>query len=118
MQVSPEEFRPETRKILTDPENNLWLSAASSWEIGIKWALGKLPLPEPPASYVPRCLERQGVRGLAIEHRHALMTTGLPSHHRDPFDRMLIAQALAENLVLLTADRQLESYSDVKFLWA
>jgi PIN domain nuclease of toxin-antitoxin system len=118
MQVSPDRFRPENRALLTDPESILLLSAASSWEIGIKWATGKLLLPEEPETYVPRRLERQGVSGLAIEHRHALHAAALPPHHRDPFDRLLIAQAELEELVLLTADRQLEPYSGIELLWA
>jgi len=117
MQVSPQKFGIESRNLLTDPDNLLLLSAASSWEIGIKWSLGKLPLPDPPNIYVPRCLERQGVQGLAIEHRHALQAASLPSHHRDPFDRLLLSQAMLEELVLLTADRQLEAYSGVQLLW-
>lgn len=117
MQVSPEKLSQEIREILKDPENELFLSAASSWEISIKWALGKLPLPLPPAEYVPSRMERQGVSGLPIQHRHTLQVASLPPHHRDPFDRLLIAQAQVEQLTLLTADSQLADY-EVKLLQA
>lgn len=118
MQVSPKRISEEVRKVLTDPETQLFLSAASSWEIAIKWALGKLPLPVPPMEYVPRGLERQGVAGLPVQHRHALHTATLPRHHRDPFDRLLIAQAQLEELVLVTADEQLAAYEGVDLLRA
>ena len=110
MQVSPQKLSQKIREILKDPENELFLSAASSWEMSIKWALGKLPLPLPPAEYVPSRMERQGVSGLPIQHRHTLQVASLPHHHRDPFDRLLIAQAQVEQLTLLTADSQLADY--------
>ena len=110
MQVSPAKLSDEARALVEDPDNELFLSAASSWEISIKHALGRLPLPQPPAEYVPRALQRQGVAGLPIEHRHALQVSNLPRHHGDPFDRLLIAQAQLENLTLMTADRQMEAY--------
>lgn len=94
------------------------LSAASAWEIAVKWSIGKLPLAAPPAEYVPSRLERQGVTGLPIEPRHALRVAALPQHHRDPFDRLLIAQAQVEDLYFLTADRALQAYSGTRLLWA
>ncbi len=94
----------------------LFLSAASSLEICIKWALGRLRLPEPPASYVPNRMTAQGIRPLSITHTHALALSELPAHHRDPFDRILIGQARSEEMVVLTADRAFEQY-DVKILW-
>jgi len=105
MQVSPEKLSAATRALLSSATTELYLSAASSWEIAIKWSLGKLPLPEPPVHYVPGRMARQGVKGL-------------PIHHRDPFDRLLIAQAQVEKLHLLTADGQLAAYQDVEILWA
>jgi PIN domain nuclease of toxin-antitoxin system len=111
MQAEPDRFSPEARKLLLDPGNELFLSAASSWEIAIKYALGKLPLPEPPSTYVPSRLQSSGVIGLAIEHAHALHVERLPPHHRDPFDRLLVAQAQLEELPIMTADRALASYS-------
>jgi PIN domain nuclease of toxin-antitoxin system len=113
MQVSPSVFAPGAREILEDPRSELLLSSASVWEISIKWALGKLALPEAPATYVPRCLERQGVGALAIANAHVLRVSTLPvfPDHRDPFDRLLIAQADVEGLRLLTADaKNLDRY--------
>ncbi len=117
MQTAPERLAKPALDAIRDGENELFLSAASSWEIAIKYALGRLPLPVPPAEYVPSRMESSGVLALAVEHRHALATAGLPPHHRDPFDRLLVAQAQIERLTLLTADPQLEAY-DVEFLWA
>lgn len=116
MQAESKRFSPQIRLLLQDPENQLYLSAASSWEIAIKYALGKLPLPLPPMEYVPTRMETSGTMPLPIQHRHALRAGSLPRHHADPFDRLLIAQAQMENLGLLTADRQLETY-EVDLLW-
>lgn len=93
------------------------LSAASSWEIAIKYALGRLPLPEPPGEYVPDRMRTSGVIPLPVEHSHALGVATLPLHHGDPFDRLLIAQAQAEAIPILTADREFDSY-DVEVLRA
>jgi len=111
MQAEPHRFSSETRKLLLDPASELFLSAASSWEIAIKYALGKLPLPEPPSTYVPSRMQSSGVIGLAVEHAHALHVESLPPHHRDPFDRLLVAQAQLEALPILTADHVLALYS-------
>ena len=117
LQASHEKFSPALLSLLGDPANDLLFSAASSWEIAIKYALGKLPLPEPPSTYVPSRMAASGTRGLAIEHAHVLHVAELPLHHRDPFDRLLIAQAHLEGLVFVTADRQLEPY-DVEIRFA
>ena len=106
----PERLNAETRHLLARSGEELFLSAASSWEIAIKAALGKLPLPEPPASYVPKRMEAQGIRALAIEHSHALRVYTLPHHHQDPFDRLIIAQAEAEKMTILTADAAFKEY--------
>jgi PIN domain nuclease of toxin-antitoxin system len=117
MQTAPERFSSSAIAALRDTGNELFLSAASSWEIAIKYALGRLPLPLPPAQYVPSRMESSGCLALAIEHRHALAIPALPPHHRDPFDRLLVAQAQIEGLTLLTADPQLERY-DVELMRA
>ena len=110
MQVSPERFSPSALIQIEDPGNELLLSAASSWEIAIKVGLGKLSLPLPPADYVPDRLMSSGVIGLPVGHSHALHVASLPAHHRDPFDRLLIAQAQIEGLTILTADREFAQY--------
>ncbi len=118
MQISPERISAPVRAILVEPDNELYLSAASSWELAIKWSLGKLPLPTPPQEYVPQRMERQAIVTLPVQHRHALHIAGLPQHHRDPFDRLLIAQAQLEKLTLLTADRKFADYDGIDLLWA
>ncbi len=110
LQTTPERLSPELLSLLADPANDLFLSAASSWEIAIKYALGKLPLPEPPSRYVPRRMTASGSRGMAVEHTHCLRVAELPMHHRDPFDRLLVAQAQIEKLTLVTVDPQFEAY--------
>lgn len=110
MNAAPERLSAASRALLESAEHELLLSAASSWEIAIKHALGKLVLPVAPEAYVPSRMERTGVRGLAIEHAHALQVSSLPPHHRDPFDRLLVAQAMLERLAILTADPQLSRY--------
>lgn len=105
----PEDFVEEIRS----PSIKLFLSAASSWELAIKHALGKITLPADPSHFVPRHMSASGVSGLPVGHAHALRVAGLPHHHRDPFDRILVAQAQVEDLCLATADKAMEAY-DVK----
>ncbi|HYN83061.1 MAG TPA: type II toxin-antitoxin system VapC family toxin [Gemmatimonadaceae bacterium] len=110
MIAEPERFDVDTAAVLENSANELLLSAASSWEIAIKHSLGKLTLPAPAAKYVPQQIAKTGVTPLLIEHSHALRVAELPSHHRDPFDRLLVAQAELEGVTLMTADRQFEPY--------
>lgn len=110
MIVAPERFSPAARRLVASEGNELILSAASSWEIAIKHALGKLTLPGKPADVVPEWMRRTGVTSLAVLHRHALHVASLPPHHRDPFDRLLIAQAQIEDVAVLTADARFERY--------
>lgn len=103
-------IRAETLGIIADASNTVLLSSASAWEIAIKYAMGRLPLPVPPSEYVPSRMARSGTSGLPVDHRHALHIANLPLHHRDPFDRLLVAQAQLESAVLVTADSQLNAY--------
>ncbi len=96
--------------VVEDQRNELLLSAASSWEIAIKYGLGRLPLPEPPQRYVPSRLRAIGASALPIEHTHALAVAALQPLHRDPFDRLLVAQAGLLDVPILTADPQLARY--------
>jgi PIN domain nuclease of toxin-antitoxin system len=93
-----------------DGHNQLLLSAASSWEIAIKHGAGRLNLPESPARYVAGRIQAIGATALAIEHAHAFAVADLPPIHRDPFDRMLVAQARALGLTLVTADPVFAGY--------
>lgn len=115
--LEPERIARKTREVIADLHQDVFLSAATSWEVAIKSAAGKLSLPESPGSYVPRRMADQGLRPLPISHQHALAVSSLPAHHRDPFDRLLIAQANLEDMVLITADRIFEEYP-VQLLWA
>jgi PIN domain nuclease of toxin-antitoxin system len=110
MQAAPERLDDTARRLVEDGTNTALLSAASSWEIAIKFALGKLALPESPETYVPDRMRSSGVTALAVEHTHALRVAQLEHHHRDPFDRLLVAQAQIEGLVLMTADPVFDRY--------
>ena len=110
MVAAPERFSQASRVLVTQAENDLFLSAASAWEIAIKYGLGKLELPGPPGEVIPELMIKTAVTALPIQHAHALHVAQLPAHHRDPFDRLLIAQAQLEDLPILTADVQFESY--------
>lgn len=114
-QAFPERLNDRAAEILRDPNADRLLSAVSSLEIAIKFALGRLELPEPPTRYVPSRMRLGAVSALAVEHAHALRVSELPNHHRDPFDRLLVAQAQLERLPVLTADRQFAAY-DVEVL--
>ena len=117
MQAAPERFSESARELIDDPDNVLLLSPVSAWEIATKHALGRLALPAPPADYVPSRMKSSGVDALPLQHSHALQVAMLPWHHRDPFDRLLIAQAQVEDIPILSADRDLAAY-DVQLLWA
>ena len=102
--------------IIKDGNNKLFLSAASGWEIAIKVRLGRLTLPEPLETFVPEQMALNAIESLPIQMSHALHVYTLPDHHRDPFDRMLIAQAQLENLPILSADPQISLYA-VETVW-
>lgn len=113
----PERISRNGRAVFADFSHDVYLSAVTSWEVAIKSAAGKLKLPEAPGTYVPRRMADQGLRPLPVSHQHALSVFGLPAHHHDPFDRLLIAQANLEDMILVTADRMIEKYP-VPILWA
>ena len=96
----------KARSAITDPANEVFVSAASIWEIAIKRSLGKLQAPDSITSWV----EASGFLELAVTSFHAEQAGGLPFHHRDPFDRMLVAQAQAEGLIIVTADQHIRLY--------
>jgi PIN domain nuclease of toxin-antitoxin system len=87
-----------------------FVSAASIWEMAIKIGLGKLELVRFETTELPKLAERLGFRDLAVTPEHAAWVASLPEHHTDPFDRLLVAQATVENLVVVTADRQFAAY--------
>jgi PIN domain nuclease of toxin-antitoxin system len=115
--AEPNRLSENTVVQIADENNELYFSVASIWEMGIKVALGKLPLPEPIESYVTSSLLVLDATSLEIRANHALQAAKLPRHHKDPFDRMLIAQAQSEGMVIISSDRVFHKY-DVSILWA
>lgn len=114
----PELLSEEAIACIVDEANEVWFSVASVWEMGIKVAIGKLPLPEPLDSYISSRMVQLGARSLDISVNHAIQAAALPLHHRDPFDRLLIAQAQIENMTIVTADNMFSQYQDISILWA
>lgn len=110
-----EEMSDEAMNVLTTGKE-LFFSAASSWEIAIKAALRKLNLPKVPSALIPEVMIVFGIQPLSISHPHALAVGELPHHHKDPFDRLLIAQARSEGMTLMTADSMCVKYP-VEILW-
>lgn len=110
------ELSTVARDILADGENDVVLSTASCYEIAYKAEMGRLELPEPPEPYIRNRLVANSFRALPIELSHALQAATLPGIHRDPFDRMLVAQAMVEDLPILTADAAIRRY-DVETIW-
>ena len=100
----------EARVQIAEPSTIIFVSAVSAWEIAIKSGLGRLHLAEPPEDCIPREIERGGFRSLAITVEHALAVRRLARHHNDPFDRLLIAQAICESLYIVTADPAFAAY--------
>ena len=112
----PERLGAAAMRALTNRDNLVYWSVASSWEIAIKVGLGKLRLDGSPGVVIPAELLRNGFNLLPIDHRHVLAVADLPRHHGDPFDRLLIAQAMAEGLALVTADSRIGEYG-VPLIW-
>lgn len=111
-----ENLSTHSRKLFADPENEVYLSPVSVWEIMVKHGLGRLPMPEPPQQFVPRYRKLHGIQTLPLDEDAVLQLPRLPSHHKDPFDRMLICQAIAHGITLLTPDAAIDQYP-VKTIW-
>lgn len=107
---------PRADAIVRDPNNEIWFSAASAWEIAIKAGLGRITFDDDPVELVPKQIAANGFRNLPIESEHALRASRLVPLHRDPFDRMLVAQAMTEKMILLTADEMIARYG-VETIW-
>ena len=110
MGLDPDRLGKKTHALLENTNHELVLSVASAWEIAIKTARGKLHLPLDPATYVRTRIKHSGVSVLSIELEHVLAAAPLPEHHRDPFDRLLIAQAQVEGMTIVTADERIGRY--------
>ena len=104
------------RNLIADPANDIEISPASYWEIAIKIGLGKYSLPEPYDTFMERELAENDFRILPILPRHTSVLTTLPLHHRDPFDRLLVSQAISEGIPLVSNDPALDVYT-IQRLW-
>jgi len=114
--ADPDKLSPKVRDIATDPANELALSAASGWEVALLWKLGRIELPQAPEFFVPLALQALGLTPRPIGFASAIAAATLPLHHRDPFDRLLVAEALREKLTVLTKDAAIALYG-VRTLW-
>lgn len=112
----PDALPARSRAMLEDPSNDLYLSLASPWEMQIKVTLGKLRLGKSVADMVQAEVDRAAVRLLPIAIEHVAALSRLPDHHRDPFDRLLVAQAIHEGLILVSSDRAIAQY-DAPIIW-
>jgi len=104
-----EQLSPDRRSLITDPANVIFVSIASFWEVAIKSSLGKLSLSKS-ISEIFAEVDSSATSLLAIEPSHTLQVSSLPFHHKDPFDRMIIAQAIAEDLALVSNDVNFAAY--------
>jgi PIN domain nuclease of toxin-antitoxin system len=104
------------RAELANPDNDVFLSIASCWELAIKLSLGKLRLTQSLERFIPEQLSRNGFVLLGLEFRHVARVADLPFHHRDPFDRVLVAQALLDGFAIVSADRVFRKYG-VTVVW-
>lgn len=107
---------PEAERLIIDPLNEIEISPATYWEIAIKIGIGKYSLAEPLSSFMEREIVTNRFRVLHIEPRHVAPLTNLPFHHRDPFDRLLVAQAMTEQIPIVSIDAVLDAYP-VTRLW-
>ena len=97
--------------LIRDPDNEIYLSPVSVWEIIVKHQLGKLPMPQPPATYAPQQRQRHQIKSLPLDENSVTNLGQLPALHKDPFDRMLICQAIQHDLALASVDDAVRNYS-------
>lgn len=109
-------YSKTAERIFLDPDVELHVSIVSVWEMAIKSAIGKLKLPEPIETLVPKELIRNDISLLSLSFEHVARSERLPLHHRDPFDRLIIAQAQLESMPILTSDANFDKYSITR-LW-
>ncbi len=109
--ANPERLPARIISAIEKSENDLVLSVASAWEISIKYRLRRLDLPDQPNRYIPQRLSEYRIRSLAIGLTHVIEAAAMPLHHNDPFDRLLIGQAVIENLTIITPDAAFLPYA-------
>lgn len=106
----PTALSDRARQLFGSTDNEVFLSPVSAWEIVTKYGLGRLPLPEPPDRFIPRLRDYHGIEPLPIDEESVLQTARLPMLHRDPFDRLLVCQAIVHGMALLTPDELIAQY--------
>ena len=111
-----EELSDKAIKVFTDPKNEIYLSSVSAWEINVKYRLGKLSLPLSPDKFIPKERRRHMISRLDLSEQDTLHLYKLPTPHKDPFDRMLICQAIEHSLTILTHDPLVTQYP-IRSLW-
>jgi PIN domain nuclease of toxin-antitoxin system len=116
LSTDDERLSEKARNAILDMRTSLYLSSASIWEMVIKTALGKLKLPDHPETFIRKQLALAQIHELPVTFKHAFSLQQLPTYHKDPFDRMLVAQASVEKLTILTIDPLIAQYT-VKTLW-
>jgi PIN domain nuclease of toxin-antitoxin system len=104
------------KALILDPANEILISPASYWEIAIKISIGKLVWHQPYEDFIDACLNKYGFTILPIDPKHTARVIGLPFHHKDPFDRLLVAQALVESIPIISNDTALDAYGITR-LW-
>ena len=117
--AKPENLSKTAIDLIENPENILFLSSASIWEISIKQTIGKLKILDKSLDlkiFVEKAIEDLNLLKLPIQFEHIYTLHNIPYHHKDPFDRILIAQSMAENLILITDDKMIKKYK-VKTIW-
>jgi len=114
--AEPGRLSQRARGLLLDRGHEFYLSVVSAWEISVKYAAGRLPLPLPPAEYVPSRRRVCGITALPLTEQEAVHVPRLPKIHSDPFDRMLICQAIVHGLPVLTPDPQIAQYP-IRVVW-
>jgi PIN domain nuclease of toxin-antitoxin system len=114
--ISDKRLSTKSKALIRSRRNRIYWSVASSWEISIKYALGRLSFDEPPEDLLTSELNRNHIETLPILNEHAFLAGQLPVHHKDPFDRMLVAQAHIESLGLISNDSKYQLY-DVDVFW-
>lgn len=112
----PNSISDRAKALFRDPENEVYLSAASTWEISTKHALGRLPLPAPAEQLIPELRSRHGIDSLPIDEESTLQLLRLPLLHRDPFDRILVCQSIVHGMAILTPDPWIARYP-ARVIW-
>jgi PIN domain nuclease of toxin-antitoxin system len=114
--IDSPQLSSRVRDVMRNQANELFLSVASAWEIAIKVNLGRLRLPDRPDRFIPGQLMKNAIEPLPVEMSHALYVSRLPAIHRDPFDRIIIAQSILEKMPVVTRDTDIAKYK-IKTLW-